>query len=260
MRSNWRDLIPPSVTCAIARRVALYAGSCERNLSLEPADDFPGAFRISYRFDVDRAFGDLFFNSPSGLRGHYYRSPEMGDEFTRRCLTACAPIIKAKWRQQHAVLIQRFAQRQPSQSDLVRGLDQQAWQRWLDTTLEGGKLWYVETNPRGPRLVDTHWARHEPDFRWTPTQYDSRMNRVAQRISLNDAHSAHQQSAHSAHQRRELDSVRQSQARCKGWGQFAYDVSRVSIKGRFVSPKTGHVQVPLEKRHRGDIIHHLGFS
>ncbi|MBK8901889.1 MAG: hypothetical protein IPM53_11935 [Anaerolineaceae bacterium] len=108
-----------------------------------------GVYRIQLAFEVGADLVNEFFNTPHGIRGHYYHSPALGDEFTRRCLRALSGEIKSRWNPMEALKIEKVKPPKPLKLDpeeweRIRNLSLAQWRKWFDLSLENGKIWPVE--------------------------------------------------------------------------------------------------------------------
>ena len=108
-----------------------------------------GVYRVQLAFEVGADLVNEFFNTPHGIRGHYYHSPALGDDFTRRCNRALSGEIKLRWNPKKALVIEKLKppkplKLEPEEWARVRKLGLEQWHKWLDRSLENGKIWPVE--------------------------------------------------------------------------------------------------------------------
>ena len=104
-----------------------------------------GVYRLHLAFEVGVDLVNEFFNTPHGIRGHYYHSPELGDDFTRRCIKALSGEIKLRWHPQVEWIIEKLRppkplEFDPEEEERIGKLSLAQWGKWFDLSLENGKI------------------------------------------------------------------------------------------------------------------------
>lgn len=104
-------------------------------------------FRVNFQFALDNGRFEELFNSPNGLRGHYYADAAGGDAYTRTLLTAIGDAID--WPQ---VLTDKgdasyFGKAFPAEQDAIIAR--------IKASLTAGKIWFKESKPSDPSPVIT---------------------------------------------------------------------------------------------------------
>ena len=135
-----------------------------------------GVYRIQLAFDVGIDLVNEFFNTPHGIRGHYYHSPELGDDFTRRCIAALSEEIKSSWHLMDESITEKLKppkplKLEPEEWERIRKISLAQWGKWFDVSLENGKIWpaeeWLEKHPRIPLFQPGENLKKEwHQYRW----------------------------------------------------------------------------------------------
>ena len=146
-----------------------------------------GVYRIQLAFEVGIDLVNEFFNTPQGLRGHYYHSPELGADFTRRCIGALSDQIKSSWQPTVEWIIEQIKPPEPLELDpeeegRIQKISLEQWGKWFDRSLENGKIWpteqWSEKYPRTPLFQSEENLKKEWDqYRW---RYSEALEQVAE--------------------------------------------------------------------------------
>lgn len=219
-----------------------------------------GVYRIQLAFEVGIDLVNEFFNTPHGIRGHYYHSPELGDNFTRRCIDALSGEIKLSWNPKDEWLTEKSKPPKPLKLDpeeweRLRNLSLEQWEKWFDLSLETGKIWPEEVwSARYQRTSlfqeGENLKKEWNQYRWL---YSEDLERVAEENIKNLQDDIKQQGKvvvfeDSFEQRAILGSKKPL-----AW-------KALDIKGGWVHPLTLTTWTHPSKIYRALQIHHLGFS
>jgi len=219
-----------------------------------------GVYRIQLVFEVGIDLVNEFFNTPQGIRGHYYYSPELGDDFTRRCINALSGEIKLRWNPKAEVVLERLKppkplELEPEELERISKISLEQWEKWFDLSLENGKIWpmeeWAERYPRTSLFQPGENLKREWDrYRWL---YSEGPEQVAEENikNLKDA----------IKQRGEVtvSEVSYEQRAVLG-SKKPLTWKALDIKGGWVDPLTLETWTHPSKLYRALQIHHLGFS
>ncbi len=219
-----------------------------------------GVYRIQLAFEVGIDLVNEFFNTPQGIRGHYYHSPELGDDFTRRCISALSGQIKLRWQPTIEWIIDQIKppkplELDPAEVERVRKISLDQWGKWFDCSLENGKIWpteqWSEKYPRTPLFQSGEDLKKEWDqYRWL---YSEALEQVAEENIKN---------LKEAIKKRGGGDVPESyyEQRAVLGSKKPLSWKALDIKGGWVDPITLIPWTHPSKMYRALQIHHLGFS
>ncbi|MEM1085144.1 MAG: hypothetical protein AAGI48_13610 [Verrucomicrobiota bacterium] len=119
---------------------------------LQPCKDDDRFMRPCIELEVERAVFQEFFNSPNGMRGHYYTSASRGDVYTKSVLKSVAGALD--WSEINI------------DYSSIEGLEMENLVGRIQTALEGGKIWPREING---------WEKHHP---WPEASRKNRKRKI----------------------------------------------------------------------------------
>ena len=213
--------------------------------------DAIGHYRLEFTFKVDPQTVDLFFSTPEGLRGHYYFSPELGDQFAQRCIEAFKPTIRQHWEAWRNLDLFNLIRgiRDPNERLRIQGLPMHNWDTWFDVSLANGKIWPKESSWAAENFVQLF---SDEKMRWFGTENHTRkikhnMRMLKNAISRIDPNIDHVAAASYAH--KGILGAR----RPMRW-------DTIEIKGGFVDPIGLSIWTHPTKRFQALEIQYMGFS
>jgi len=219
-----------------------------------------GVYRLHLAFEVGTDLVNEFFNTPHGIRGHYYHSPELGDEFTQRCLNALYEEIKSRWNPNKELVIEKLKppkplKLDPKEEERISKLSLAQWGKWFDLSLENGKIWpvekWLEKHPRTPLFQPGENLKKEWDqYRWL---HSETLEHVAEK-NINNLKDAIKQRGENV-----VFEVSYEQKVILG-SKKPLTWNALDIKGGWVDPLTLIPWTHPSKLYRALQIHHLGFS
>lgn len=262
--SDWGEAISFAEGQKIIDKVvaAYKKKSKETSVNLQRLNDPTGkrgVYRIQLAFEVGVDLVGEFFNTPHGIRGHYYHSPALGDDFTRRCISALRREIKFRWHPQEKLEIEKLKPPKPlklypDEWERVRKLSLEQWEKWIDLSLKNGKIWPVE------ELVETCLAplfqsggnlkKDWNQYRWL---HSEELEHVAQENIKNLVDAIKQQGGIAV-----FDGSYEQKAILGSKKPLTWKA--LDIKGGWVDPLTLIPWTHPAKIYRALQIHHLGFS
>ena len=163
---DWGDEIPALERDALLDDIVeSFTNERIATFKLQVASDPEDLFmRFTMNWAVRRDLVNTFFNEPVGLRGHYYFSPEKGEQFTRECIGKLKDKLETYWKQTRRPLAhilrlkeqKRTARLTPTNNQwrnwMTNGIThfpevsgKQKWDNWFNASLDKAKIWPVES-------------------------------------------------------------------------------------------------------------------